>query len=58
MFVATYRLYCLDEREEIIASHWIRAATDQDAIELVKKEHPASKCELWFEKRLVASFET
>lgn len=56
--MATYRLYCLGRREEIVASHWVRAQTDDDAIELVKKQHPDSKCELWLGQRLVAQFES
>lgn len=56
--MATYRLYCLNERQEIVASHWVRAGTDEEAIALVKKEHSTSRCELWLEKRLVAKIET
>lgn len=56
--MATYRLYCLGKRDEIIASHWVKAPTDEEAIEMVKREHPNARCELWLEKRLVAEIET
>ena len=56
--MTAYRLYCLGDRDEIIASHWVKAPTDEEALEMVKKEHPNSRCELWHGKRLIAEVET
>lgn len=57
-FVQTYRLYCLGGKDEITASHWIRASTDEEAVERAKIEHPGSHCELWYGTKLVAAFRT
>ena len=53
-----YRLYCMSDEGEIIASHWIQASSDEDAVEAAKKEYVDRRCELWIGDRLVAEFET
>jgi len=49
-----YRLYCLNDDENVVESHWIEAVSEDEAIENVKKNHPNSRCEIWLGKRLVA----
>ena len=52
--MAMYRLYCLNDDENVVESHWIEAVSEDEAIENVKKNHPNSRCEIWLGKRLVA----
>ena len=56
--MAAYRLYCMDQDGQVEASHWIKADTNEEAIEHVKREHPGARCELWLGKRLVAELAT
>jgi hypothetical protein len=54
----TYRVYCIGEPGEIIASHWVTAKSDEEAVAAVREEHPNSRCELWLGERLVAELQT
>ena len=54
----TYRVYCLGKGDEVTASHWVRAKTDEEAVATVREEHPNSRCELWFGDRFVAELQT
>lgn len=56
--MAKYRLYCLNPDGEVATSHWIDAASDDDAIQEAKRNYPATRCEIWLGKRLVAEFES
>jgi hypothetical protein len=49
-----YRLYCLDGTRKIGTGEWMEAATDDDAIVLVRAKNLALNCELWDQTRLVS----
>jgi hypothetical protein len=56
--VQDYRLYCLDSDGKIGLADWIRASNDQDAIcQAREKKRSALRCEVWQDKRLVATLE-
>lgn len=53
-----YTLFCLDKAGLDVASQWIEAASDDEAIALARnKARHAAKCELWLRNRLVLSFQ-
>ena len=52
--VRTYRLYCLNEADEVVASEWINAVDEEEAIRAAKENHPDAHCELWLGERLIA----
>jgi hypothetical protein len=56
--MAMYRLYCLNGDGDVVTSHWIEAASDDEAIQDVKKNHPDTRCEIWLGKRLVAEIDS
>lgn len=49
-----YRLYCLDGERHIAHGEWIEAASDDEAIALVRAKRLGLDCELWEGARLVA----
>jgi hypothetical protein len=49
-----YRYYHLDGDGRIHAAEWISAVNDEQAVEQVRANHPASKCEVWKGSRLIA----
>jgi len=50
-----YRLYCLDLDGKINFADWIKAASDDDAIQAAERLKPnAARCEIWQERRLIA----
>ena len=53
-----YRLYCLNDEGGVVASHWIQAPSEEEAVEHAKKNHPDTRCEIWLGKRLVAEIES
>jgi hypothetical protein len=53
----TYRVYCYDAAKKIVLSDFVEAASDEEAIAKVTAAGYGSKCELWDERRLVASLE-
>lgn len=51
----SYRLYALDGRAGINLADWIKAESDEAAIEIARRiEHGAHKVEIWLRNRLVA----
>ena len=50
-----YRLYRLDGAGMIHDAEWFEAENDADARIQVAARHPDAMCEIWHEKRLVAS---
>ena len=54
--VEPYRIYALDDGEQIRLADWIQAEDDAEAIEKARRlEHGALRCEIWLRNRLVAS---
>lgn len=54
-----YRLYRLSENGGMHLADWIRAETDEEAIEqALRIEHGARKVEVWQRNRLVAALDT
>lgn len=50
-----YRYYCLDSTGKLHEARWLGADSDEDAIAQVQARHPEAVCEIWQERRLVAS---
>ena len=48
-----YRLYCLDGKGAIGSADWIEAASDDEAVAIVRRKKLAASCELWDRNRLV-----
>ena len=53
----TYRIYCFDAHRMVVTAEFIVAANDEEAIAIAEASGFGNKCELWDEKRLVASLE-
>lgn len=53
----SYRLYRLDGAGLIHDAEWFDALDDTDAVALVASKHPDAMCEIWNNKRLVASLQ-
>lgn len=53
--MGTYRLYCLNDKREVVAAHWIDAASDEEAVNVAKTRHPDATCEVWRGTMLVAT---
>lgn len=49
-----YRLYCLDKAGKFTASHEFTAASDAEALTIVKAMRLRVRCELWERSRMVA----
>jgi hypothetical protein len=49
-----YRYYRLDGAGRLYEAEWVKAESDQNAIEQVRTKHPTSTCALWQGTRLVA----
>jgi len=52
-----YRLYCCDGVGKVWATEWLKAATDQEAIDAARQMDVGIKCEVWEGRRLVATIE-
>jgi len=52
-----YRIYCFDAARHIVASDFIRASSDEEAIVEATAAGFGSKCEIWDERRLVAQLD-
>jgi hypothetical protein len=52
-----YRLYCANEAGRFAKAHEFRAATDEDAVALVRELKIPDVCELWQRDRMVAKFD-
>ncbi|QIK77762.1 hypothetical protein G7077_01370 [Sphingomonas piscis] len=50
-----YRVYCFDARMKIVTSDFIKAASDEDAIAMAHARGFGTQCELWEQRRLVAT---
>ena len=50
-----YRYYLLDRAGALHPAEWLSANSDEEAIARIKSRHPHSKCEIWQDRRLVAS---
>lgn len=50
-----YRYYRLDGAGHLHEADWFYAENDEAAVALVEEKHPDMKCEIWQERRLVAS---
>ena len=51
-----YRIYFLDDVGHIALADWFAAASDEEAIEIVRNHaHNHHRCEIWQERRLVAT---
>jgi hypothetical protein len=51
-----YRVYCLDGTGKISATgEWIEAASDEEAIAIVRAKGLSVRCEVWDGDRLVAN---
>ena len=50
-----YRYFCLDSTGRLHGVTWFHADSDEDAIAQIKAKHPGDKCEIWKDKRLIAS---
>ncbi len=48
-----YRVYHLDSASKIVGAHWIDAADDERAIDIVRDEGAAHDCELWAGPRYI-----
>jgi hypothetical protein len=54
--MAQYRVYCLDQARRINFADWITAETDEEAVRQAHAlKHHAMLCEIWQDKRLVAT---
>jgi hypothetical protein len=51
----TYRVYCLDASREMVSADLIQAASDEDAIAQAEAAGFGAQCEIWENRRLVAS---
>ena len=51
--MADYRLYCLDGVGHIGTGEWIEAASDDEALAMVRAKKLSVNCELWDRDRLV-----
>jgi hypothetical protein len=50
-----YRYYCLDRFGLLHSAEWFEAESDQQAIAMISQKHPDDTCEIWRDKRLVAT---
>lgn len=50
-----YRYYCLDSRGQLHDAEWFHAETDEDAVAYVEAKHANCRCEIWRDRRLIAS---
>ena len=51
--MADYRLYCLDGAGHIGSGEWIEAASDDEALAMVRAKKLAIRCELRDRNRLI-----
>lgn len=49
-----YRLYCLNGTSHIANGEWFEAASDDDAIAIVRSKKLRIDCEIWHRGHLVA----
>ena len=53
-----YRFFCLDKAGMDVASEWIKAGSDDEAIAFARHQgRHSAKCELWLRNRLALSFQ-
>ena len=50
-----YRYYCLDGAGRLHDAEWFQAGGDEDAIAQIEAKRPDATCEIWQDKRLVAT---
>lgn len=50
-----YRYYRLDGVGHLHEAEWFRAESDEAAIAQIEERHPDAICEIWRDRRLVAS---
>ena len=50
-----YRYYRLDGVGHLEGAEWFYAENDEAAVKLIEEKHPDTRCEIWQERRLVAS---
>jgi len=55
MTTQTYRYYCLDGVGRLHLAEWFEAESDEQAATLIESMHPNGHCEIWQDRRLVAS---
>jgi hypothetical protein len=55
--MADYRLYCFDGAGKVWAADWIKAGSDEDAVQAARGLDTGVKCEVWQGRRFVAAIE-
>jgi len=50
-----YQVYCLDRDGMSVAAQTVRASSDEDAIQQARALKGLRQCEVWRDKRLVAT---
>lgn len=51
----SYRVYCIDCAGHLHDPEWFDASSDDEAIAQIKARRPDAMCEIWQNRRLVAS---
>ena len=55
--MSDYRLYCYDGAGNVWAADWIKAASDESAIQAARSLNIGVKCEVWKGDKCVAAIE-
>jgi hypothetical protein len=50
-----YRYYCLDGAGRIHDAKWFDAASDEEALSMVRQMHPDGHCEVWLGRQMIGS---
>ena len=48
-----YRLYCLDGKGSITSAEWLKADSDEQALQVARDLRKGVMCEIWRRERLI-----